>query len=215
MKCVLCEKRKAKRFCPAKSALICAQCCGEKRVLEIRCPESCEYLKAGREREAEDHRKRLQNMNPAIQERNQHALQDHQDVIARLEYTLSRERQASRDLTDKDVAQAVDVLLDTYRTEDKGVLYEKTSNDLRVESLRRELRTVIESLRNPESRQGEEGIVDPQNTRLQLGAAIESLEFIRSMVTAYEGDRHSPSSYIDFLARMIPQEETRSSIILP
>jgi hypothetical protein len=214
MKCCLCDQRKAKRNCPAKSALICAQCCGEKRILEIICPESCQYLKAGREREVEDYGKRLRSLDENMQERNRRILQNSQDAIVRLEYAISRERLLSHDLTDKDVSQAVDILLETYRTEDKGVLYEKTSEDLRVEPLRRELRKVVESLRNPEGKEAK-GIVDPQSTRLSLRAAIDCLEYIRSIVTAYLADRRSASGYIDFLARVIPREETRSSIIMP
>jgi hypothetical protein len=214
MKCVLCDQRKAKRFCPAKNALICAQCCGEKRVLEIDCPENCTYLKAGRERDGEDYAKRIRNLDGPAQERNKKVLQDHQSAVAHLEYTLARERMLSRDLTDEDVARAVDILLETYRTEDKGILYEKTSDDLRIESLRRELRKVIESLRNPEGEQNK-GIVDPKSTRLQLGAAIECLEFIRSLVTVYMEDRRAATGYIDFLARVIPREEKRSSLIMP
>jgi hypothetical protein len=121
---------------------------------------------------------------------------------------------ASRDLTDEDVARAVDLLLETYRTEDKGVLYEKTSDNLRVEPLRRELRKVVESFRNPEGEQ-QKGIVDPKSTRLQLGAAIECLEFIQSLVRAYLEDKRSTTGYIDFLARVIPREEKRSSLIMP
>jgi hypothetical protein len=213
MKCVLCNQRKAKRFCPAKNALICAQCCGEKRVLEIDCPESCPYLKAGRERDAEDYTRRLRNLDATAQERNKRVFQDHREVVAHLEYALSRERLLSRDLTDKDVAQAVDVLLETYRTEDKGVLYEKTSNDLRVESLRRELRKIVESFRNPEGEQSR-GIVDPKSTRLPLGAAIDCLEFIRSMVGAYMEGPRAVTGYVDLLARLIPREEKRSSLIM-
>jgi len=214
MKCVLCGQRKAKRFCPAKNALICAQCCGEKRVLEIDCPESCPYLKAGRQRDSEDYARHLRSLGHAVQERNQRILRDSQNVVAHLEYTLSRERMASRDLTDEDVARAVDLLLETYRTEDKGVLYEKTSDNLRVEPLRRELRKVVESFRNPEGEQ-QKGIVDPKSTRLQLGAAIECLEFIQSLVRAYLEDKRSTTGYIDFLARVIPREEKRSSLIMP
>jgi hypothetical protein len=213
MKCVLCDQKKAKRFCPAKNAWICAQCCGEKRVLEIDCPESCAYLKTGRERDAEDYAKRIRSLGAETQERNQRVLQNHQNVVAHLEYTLSRERLSSRDLTDKDVAEAVRVLLETYETEHKGVLYEKTSDDLRIEALRRELRKVIESFRNPEG-EGSKGIVDPKSTRLQLGAAMECLEFIRSMVSAYMGERRSGTGYVDFLARVIPHEEKRSSLIV-
>jgi hypothetical protein len=214
MKCPLCDQRKAKRSCPAKGALICAQCCGEKRVFEIDCPESCPYLKTGRQREIEDYGKRLRNLDDNAQARNRRILQDCQDAIVRLEYQLSQERLLSHDLTDKDVVRAVDVLLETYKTEDKGVLYEKTSEDLRVEPLRRELRKIIESLRNPE-RTESKGIVDPQSTRLSLSAAIDCLEYIRSIASAYSQDRQSASSYIDFLARVVPKKETRSSILMP
>jgi len=213
MKCVLCDQRKAKRFCPAKNALICAQCCGEKRVIEIDCPESCGYLRSGREREVQEYAKHVRSMGSDVYEKNQRLLAEHQNAIARLEYLLARERLSDPDLTDNDVVQAIGVLLETYRTEDKGVLYEKTSDDLRIEALRRELRKSIESLRNPERQEGR-GLVDPQNTRLPLSAAIDCLEFVRSLATAYLEDRGS-SSYVDFLARLFPREEKRSSIVLP
>jgi hypothetical protein len=214
MKCVLCEQKKAKRWCPAKNAQICPLCCGTKRVLEISCPESCEYLAAGRRREVEDYQQRLQKMDFSKQEKYQRALAQHQDVIAHLEYAISKERLLSRDLKDKDVARAIDVLLDTYRTEDKGVLYEKTSDDIRIEPLRQELRKIVESLRNPEGTE-RQGVIDPKSNRLQLGGAIESLEFIRTLVSVYMEDRSSISGYVDFLARVTPRSEAKSSIILP
>ena len=119
-------------------------------MLEIDCPENCPYLIAGRERDIADYSRRIGRLNVGDHERNSRVFKDHQDVIAQLEYAIARERLSSRDLTDKDVAQAVGVLLDTYKTEANGVLYEKASEDLRVEPLRRELKAVIESLRNPE-----------------------------------------------------------------
>jgi len=212
MKCGLCDLRRAKRHCPAKSALICPQCCGEKRVLEIDCPETCPYLIAGRAREVADYSRRIGTLDPRDHDRNSRVFRDHQDVIARLEYTIARERMSSRDLRDRDVMQAVDILLDTYRTESNGVLYEKTSEDLRIETLRRELRNVIESLRNQE---GEvKGLVDPQNTRLKLSVAIDCLECMRSMVVAYQSDKHKSSGYVDFLARVLPGKDRSSSIVL-
>jgi hypothetical protein len=213
MKCGLCDLRKAKRHCPARNGLICAQCCGEKRVLEVDCPETCHYLIAGREREVEDYARRVRSLDPAVRERNSRIFQDHQDVLAHMEYVIARERILSRDLMDGDVARALDVLLETYKTEDKGVLYEQTSEDLRVEPLRRELRMAVESLRNPEGRE-ETGIVDPQSTRLPLKVAIQCLECIRSIVAAFQADRKSSSGYVDFLARVIPRKEKRNSIIL-
>jgi hypothetical protein len=214
MKCILCNQRKSKRFCPAKNDQICAQCCGEKRVLEIECPESCNYLKAGRERESEDYKKRLNSMKWTTLEKNRKILMGHQEIVAHLEYALSQERRRSRYITDKEVKQALDILLENYRTEDKGVLYEKTSDNLQVESLRRQLREIIESYRNPEGAE-KRGIVDPAANRLLLGNAIGCLEFIQSLVLSYLEERHSDSGYIDFLLRVTPREENRSSIIAP
>ena len=212
MKCGLCDLKRAKRHCPAKNALICPQCCGEKRVLEIDCPENCPYLIAGRKRDVADYARRIGTLDAMDHDRNSRVFRDHQDAIAHLEYMIAHERMSSRDLRDRDVAQAVDILLDTYRTEDNGVLYEKASEDLRVEPLRRELRKAIESLRNPE--QEAKGIVDPRSTRLQLRVAIDCLECIRSMVMAYQSDKHTSSGYVDFLARVLPRKDTRSSIVL-
>jgi len=48
-KCVTCGERKGNRFCPAVSGDICSLCCGSKRQKEIRCVDSCDYLKKGSE----------------------------------------------------------------------------------------------------------------------------------------------------------------------
>ncbi len=221
MKCIVCGKRKGKRPCPAvsrenpvKDGFICPPCCGEKRILELNCPETCEYLKAGREHESSEFSKRLRSQDPVQQERNKRILTDNQNVVAHLEYSIAQQRLASRHLTDEDVSRAVKILLEAYRTEDKGILYEKNSDDLRVEPIRMELREILEAYRNPEGEE-EKGIVDPKHRRLPLRNAIECLEFLQSMMDAYSKDPRSPGSYVDFLARMTPRKEAASSIIMP
>jgi hypothetical protein len=209
MKCVLCSQRKAKRFCPAKNNQICPQCCGAKRVLEIDCPESCEHLKAGRERESEDYGKRLRIVHSAANEDVRKALIENQKVIAHLEYALAQERRRSRFLADKDVKQALELLLENYETENKGVLYEKISDNLEVESLRREMRAIIESYRHPNVEK--RGIVDPPSERLLLGSAIGCLTLLKMIVSAYMEAKHC---YVDFLLRITPREETRNSSII-
>ncbi|MGQ9618444.1 MAG: hypothetical protein ACUVUG_05725 [Candidatus Aminicenantia bacterium] len=42
--CVYCGKRKGKRSCPVLKGMICSQCCGEKRIKTIPCPENCSFL---------------------------------------------------------------------------------------------------------------------------------------------------------------------------
>jgi hypothetical protein len=213
MKCIVCEQKKGKRNCPAKGSLICASCCGEKRVLEIACPENCAHLVAGREHEAGEYAKLLRSLDPKSQKRNQQVFHNHLNVLGRLEYAIAGERFLSRNLLDKEALQAVELLLEKYRTEEKGVFYEKTSDNLRVESLRRELRAVMDSFRNLQ-RDGDSATVSSQATPLSLTDAIDCLECIQSLMGAFHAEGRSDSAYVDFLARFYPREEKRSSIIL-
>ena len=48
MACPICQKRKAKRFCPGKDESICPVCCGTEREVTIDCPGDCPYLVASR-----------------------------------------------------------------------------------------------------------------------------------------------------------------------
>jgi len=43
-KCQRCEKRKAKRFCPAWGISLCSLCCGQIRQREVQCPSDCPHL---------------------------------------------------------------------------------------------------------------------------------------------------------------------------
>src|SRR5437762_7846579 len=49
--CVICQKRREKRFCPAIHDRICPQCCGEQREVTLDCPTDCVYLQQAREHE--------------------------------------------------------------------------------------------------------------------------------------------------------------------
>ncbi len=211
MKCIVCNGRKGKRHCPAKGTLICAKCCGEKRVLEIDCPESCEYLKEGRAREvSQNYMRHLRPQDSAKAARYQHALANLEDVIAHLELVIAEEKRASRDLTDSDVAEVMDLLLQTVRTEEKGIIYEHTSSNLRVEPLRRQLRDAIQRHRYPEE-QGREGI--------KLRDAVDCLELIRDIAESHVRASSSPTAYVDFLRRLLPAqsrlEHGSSSLIIP
>lgn len=211
MKCPLCEQRKGKRFCPAERATICAQCCGEKRMVEIDCPESCEYLKTGRERESEqEYRRFLRTADEPARQRYFRVLSRMEQVVVYLEILIAEERRTVRELADRDVLQALDLLIATLRTEDSGVLYERTSENLRVEGLRRALSEELHSLRYPQQQDRE---------RLHLKDAMECLELLRSMAASHVEPGAAPISYVDFLARNMPRlrqgAQAGSRIIVP
>jgi hypothetical protein len=217
----VCGQRKGKRPCPAKESLICAQCCGEKRILEIDCPENCEFLQAGRSREAHHQRTRhFRPSDPAMVPRFQRIVTEFQDFLASLEYLFAEERHSSKELKDDDVAQALDLVLETLRTEQKGILYEHTSNDLRIENLRRQIRDLVAANRNPQqSRQQRYAIARPDEQMIKLSDAVECLELIRDVVESHRIARPSALSYVDFLARLMPRrralQDTGPSIVVP
>jgi len=161
-----------------------------------------------------EYAKILNGLDEATVAKNRRIIREYQDAVGQMEYTLGLERLSSPDLSDPTLVRVLDLLLDTYRTESNGVLYEKTSDDLHIEPLRKQLRSVIEALRNPEGEKGK-GIVDPKNTRLPLTGAIDCLEFIRSMALAYVENPSSNIGYLDFLARITPREQKRGSILIP
>jgi hypothetical protein len=211
MKCPLCEQRKGKRSCPAKEASICAQCCGEKRVLEIDCPETCDYLKVGRDHEARFHRQRhLYTPDPVQYDKRRRVFQEYEDVLAEIEVFLAEERHANRSLLDKTVAEALDLLLETLRTEQRGIIYERTSSDPEIESLRRRMKELMDAHLNPS-----EGKV----RRLRVGEVLECLEVIRELVASHLKDDSTSLSYVDFLARLLPRSRrlagSSPSIIIP
>lgn len=215
MKCIVCDQRKAKRFCPAKNASICAQCCGEKRILEIDCPESCEYLKVGRIHLVREYARYLRLLDAETFGR---VMPDNKDVIAHFEQTVAEHRLTMRDLSDRVVAEALQLLIDAYKTEEKGILYEKSAHDLQVESLRRQLREIIEHHRDPK-KAATEGLIGSKEKRLSLRQAIECLEFLRELVGRHMAAGGSPTSYVDLMARLVPRQQPSGdmsrSIIIP
>ena len=153
----------------------------------------------------------LWRADPMKQGKYDRVLSEFPEVVSRLQFRLAEERWGSRDLTDKDVAEALGLLLETYRTEDRGVLYDHVSNNLRVDSLRRQLRDLMDALRNPRRIRLKNGF--------SCGTLSTALEFMHDWVTSHMKDRLASMSFIDFLARHVPRpsqvKDSGSSIIIP
>jgi len=212
MKCQLCSQRKAKRACPARSDAICPQCCGTKRIFEIDCPESCEYLKIGREREADMlFSRHIQSLEPVKRERHHRVIGSFREVMAQLEMIIADERRSSPDLGDENLHQALELLLKTLNTEDRGVIYESKSDEVKVEALRRQLRDAIQSFRYPQENE--------RRDRLLLKDAVECLEVLGDIVEHHLETAPASMSFVDFLARYMPRRDKIESagpqIIIP
>jgi hypothetical protein len=175
-------------------------------VLEIRCPEGCTYLESGREYEMATIGVTLERTNDPVKlQRKRRVLESFEEVAGQLEYLLAEQRRVLREFSDEKASVAVRLVLDTLKTEDRGVLYERTSSDPVVDAARRELSDAVQRSRTPDG-----------NSVLKLGEAIEVLEFVLDAIESHKGTR---LGYLDYLVRLMPRrgslESTGPSLILP
>lgn len=143
--CPLCQKRKGRRACPAKGEAICSVCCGQKRRVEIACPEDCVYLSGahagsweGRETERNRDLRRLAPFLDRLSED-----QGRIFLVALVGLNSLRARHAALD--DELLHEAVTALRKTVETRTRGVLYEHSPDDLRAVGLVSDLRGLFEA----------------------------------------------------------------------
>ena len=197
MKCVQCNQRKGKRFCPAKNSSICPQCCGEKRVIEIPCPSECPFLTSG---QAYHWVKKYVAMletqeDPSRRQRLYVTSQTFHELLGLLEKTVLAYTAGLTSINDQDVLEAVQSLKSTYETERKGVIYEHTSSNPLAQGLVAELRAFLEQYRKKMSEEG---------NSLRTSDLVSCLEFMEVDVNYHLSTAGERDSYLDFIARSHP-----------
>lgn len=156
VKCVKCSQKKGKRSCPALGQLICANCCGEKRVSEIPCPPDCSFLASG---QAYHWRKKYVSiLDRELDNRKRQMLyettQQFHQLLSAIERVVVAYASGLKSLRDRDVRQALELLKETYATEAKGVIYQASSSNPLAQSLSRELYEFLEKQREEAAEQG-------------------------------------------------------------
>src|SRR3954453_12385644 len=126
LSCVICEKRKEKRFCLAVHGRICPQCCGEQREVTLDCPRECVYLQQAREhekpRQIEDFDRSV--LFPQIEIPEQF-IYEHEHLVVGLSYALFKSADANHSLMDADLIAALSSLVSSYETlVNSGLVYE-------------------------------------------------------------------------------------------
>ncbi len=215
MVCPLCNQRKAKRYCPAKGAQICAVCCGTKRIVEINCPADCVYLASARshppavvQRQVESDRAAMLPLLQGFSERQARVFLMLGSVIAR------HKGEGFQKLVDGDIAQAAEALAATIETASRGIVYEHQPASLPAARLLTELKSVVAEV----SKAGGSG--------LERDAALALRRFEEAAKSTAKLDARS-ALFQELLARVLspppgttaepPEEPTApaSSLIIP
>lgn len=150
--CTICEKRPAKRFCPAKGEKICAICCGEQREVTIDCPSDCAYLIAAHRYEAE-HRKPIPpeefpypNVEFPVE-----FVYERWPIVAGLAGTIITFQTQNKEANDATARLALEALIETYRTLGAGIYYERPPDAPLARALYGQITGFLQEFRNEQA----------------------------------------------------------------
>lgn len=202
MSCPICNKRPAKRPCPAKDAMICAICCGTEREVSIDCPPDCRFLLEGRRYEA-DHRKPVPPEEiPYPDTRiSQDMVHLHRPVVSGLGLTILKLAAENRSLNDSDVLGALRPLAEAYRTlSSSGLYYEKPPDDRVHAELYRRAGEFLNEYRKPENQQR------GATPTLKDSEVFLLLAFMLRVARHHHNGRPRSRAFLDFLRAQYPAE---------
>lgn len=147
MTCLLCRQRKARRACPALGESICPVCCGTKRLVAIRCPQSCGYLATSREHPPASVQRQQQRDVSALIATMQGLSEPQQQLLFVLLGVLrSQQADPLRPLGDEDVVEAAGALASTLETAARGVIYEHQTQSLPAQRLVTDFSAVLDEV---------------------------------------------------------------------
>jgi hypothetical protein len=195
--CKLCEKKRARRFCPGLGAEICPGCCGAEREITIDCPQSCEFLQEARLRDrpiavAED---AMPHPDVRLTE---DFLREHDDLVVWLSAALARAMERER-AVDADAREALDAVVRTYRTRESGLIYETRPANPYAARVQDALNASIEELRKAEA---EASAVTP----VRDSELASVLVFLARVALQYDNGRRRGRAFFDFLSRHFPTQ---------
>lgn len=211
MSCPLCQQRKPKRFCPAAAEKICAVCCGTYREVTMDCPADCQHLVAARRYDRE-HRETLNAAEipyPEIRV-SPERIAEREEVIVLAGRALAA---AARELraTDADAIAALAAMVETYRTLESGIYYERAPESHAARQLYAELAKALADYKKAQAeRIGFAALKDAE--------ALELLVFLLRLGKRETSGRPRSRAFLDYLRASLgvtePQPES-TRILMP
>jgi len=208
MACLVCNKRKGKRFCPAKGGKICTTCCATEREETIDCPFDCPHLQESRPHE---HKGLLEPDNFPYKEIRitDSFLRDHEILLVACgQAVLSGALETPRS-TDRDARGALDALIQTYKTLDSGIYYETQPDSAYAREITGRIQRQLREFKEEETRAG--------FSRTRDSDIHAMLVFLYRMALDRDNGRSRGKAFLDFLRQHFPSAGTKSapSLILP
>jgi len=218
LSCIICEKRKEKRFCPAIHGRICPQCCGEQREVTLDCPPDCVYLQQAREHEKPRPFEELDRdaLFPEI-EIPEPFLYEQEHLVVGLSFALANGARAHLGVHDRDLIAALTSSAKTYETlVNSGLHYESPIANPSQQAIMAELQKMVKEYRETEQKH-------LGYSRLRDSDVLRALVFLIRMAHSRTSGRQKSRAFVDFICAQFPQkqaavaaaDDARSRIIVP
>ena len=206
MACPICEKRKPKRFCPAKQARICPRCCGEHREVTIDCPLDCRYLQESREREytggidpKDFPHKEIEIDAPFLRE--------HGELVESCAREMLEGTRAVPGAVDSDTREALDGLIRTYKTRETGLYYDSRPDSVYAARIFDHLCEALELFLQQEQQQ-------TGFTRTRDADVMKTWVFLLRMALDRDNGRPKGKAFLGFLRLHFGQPEAAEPSVL-
>jgi len=211
--CPICQKRKAKRFCPARGESICAICCGTEREVTIDCPPDCSFLASSREyewarQEREFDWSKLPFPDVKIPPSFAH---DRGALLNAISYAIVAYAHDNRPMVDEDVTASLQALAEAYRTLASGLYYEKPPDYPYQRQLYEALKGALEEYKKAEAQRL--GVSGTRDSDIR-----DALIFFAQLGAQHNNGRPKGRAYLDLLRSQFTAEEFSrpgSKIVLP
>lgn len=196
MKCVVCNKRKPKRYCPAKNSDICPRCCGEKRGIEIDCPLDCQYLLEGQKIHQQRVTKaRIEKEGVKAYFKKADLYTKSPEFFAKIEICISKFYRSNKKLSDSDLVLGLEQVNKTLETQEKGLIYEHIGENEYSNEITRGILNIVNEFINR-----------PPEQRIDLRFAISSIDEFVKEARFYLENEDKTQSYLRHIARYHPEE---------
>jgi len=193
--CKICEKKRAKRYCPGVGGDICPSCCGSERENTVDCPLDCEYLREARlhERPAAVTAEDFPNQDVKL---NEDFVRQQEHVVMWLALALARVME-TRKAVDLDAREGIEALIRTYRTLQSGLIYETKPQNPYAADIQDALKQSIEDLRKKMAE--ETGM-----QTLRDADVLGTLVFLQRLEIQNNNGRRRGRAFVDFLRTYFP-----------
>jgi len=208
--CKICQKRRARRFCPAVTGDICTICCGTEREVSLTCPLNCEYLEEAHKREKPIDVPDGQLSNSDIRA-TEEFLREHEELLLFSIYSLLEAALRTPGANDTDVIAVLEALVQTHRTLESGLFYETRPESTLALNIHRLFTASLEDYQK--ERKEREKLPDLRNSEI-----LTVLVFLHRLGQQNQNGKPRCRLFMDLLRRLTPDRgrvpEQSSSIII-